>query len=246
MGKLTGKVAIVTGSSRGIGAEIAKHLARDGASVVVNYAGREEAANETVKAITDADGTAIALRGDVAKAADVKALFDKTIERFGKIDILVNNAGVILYKKLAETTDEEFDRLIDINVKGTFYALREAATRLADGGSVVNFSSSTTRLMLPTYGAYVATKGAVEQMTRIAAQEFGARKIRVNVVSPGPVRTELFMTGKSDADVQRMGSLAALGRIGEPEEIARVVAFLVSDDAGWVTGQNLGVNGGNA
>jgi 3-oxoacyl-[acyl-carrier protein] reductase len=244
--QLTGQVAIVTGSSRGIGAEIARLFAGEGAKVIVNYAGREDAANATVKAITDAGGEAIAVRGDVGKSSDVKALFDAAIKQFGKVDILVNNAGVILYKTIAQTSDEEFDRLLNINVKGTFYALREAAARLADGGRIINFSSTTTRLMLPTYGPYVATKGAVEQLTRVAAKELGARQIRVNVVSPGPVNTELFTTGKTEAEIQRAGSMAALGRIGEPEEIARVVLFLASEGSGWVTGQNVGANGGLA
>jgi 3-oxoacyl-[acyl-carrier protein] reductase len=244
--QLARQVAIVTGSSRGIGAEIVKLFASEGAKVVVNYAGRQDAANATVKSITDAGGEAIAVQGDVGKSADVKALFDAAIKRFSKVDILVNNAGVILYKPIAQTTDDEFDRLLNINVKGTFYALREAANQLADGGRIINFSSTTTRLMLPTYGPYVATKGAVEQLTRVAAKELGARKIRVNVVSPGPVNTELFTTGKSEEDIKRMGSLAALGRIGEPDEIAKVVLFLASEQSGWVTGQNLGANGGLA
>ena len=246
MSTLKGKVALVTGSSRGIGANIAKALAADGASVIVNYAGRAQAAEEVVNAITKDGGHAIAVQADVGTAAGVKSLFDAAIEKFGKLDILVNNAGIILYKKIADVTDEEFDRLIDINVKGVFYSLREAAARLADGGRIVSFSSTTTRLMMPTYGAYVATKGAVEQMTRVFAKEVGARGITVNVVSPGPVNTELFMTGKSEEDVKRLGSMAALGRIAETEDIARVVRFLVSEEAAFISGQNLGVNGGLA
>jgi 3-oxoacyl-[acyl-carrier protein] reductase len=187
-----------------------------------------------------------AVQADVGTSAGVKSLFDAALKEYGKLDIVVNNAGIILYKKIADVTDEEFDRLLDINVKGVFYSLREAATRLADGGRIVNFSSTTTRLMLPTYGAYVATKGAVEQMTRVFAKEVGAREITVNVVSPGPVNTELFMTGKSDEDVKRMGAMAALGRIAETDDIAKVVRFLVGDEAAFVTGQNIGVNGGLA
>jgi 3-oxoacyl-[acyl-carrier protein] reductase len=246
MNTLSNKVAIVTGSSRGIGAKIAQTLAAAGAKVVVNYAGNRKAAEEVVAAIRSAGSDAIAVAGDVSKAGDVKKLFDETIAKFGKVDILVNNAGIILYKLLAETTDEEFDRLFNINVKGTFYSLREAATRLADGGRIINFSSTTTRLMLPTYGAYVATKGAVEQMSRVFAKEMGKRKITVNVVSPGPTNTELFTVGKSEEQIKQMGALAALGRIGEPQEIADVVLFLASDAARWITGQNLGVNGGLA
>ncbi len=240
---LQGKIALVTGSSRGIGAAIARRLGAAGAKIAVNYAGNRAAADEVVAAIAAGGSEAIAVQGDVAKAADVRAMFDAAIERFGRADILVNNAGIILYKKLAEITDEEFDRLFDINVKGTFYALREAATRLADGGRIVNFSSTTTRMMLPTYGAYVASKGAVEQMSRVFAKEMGPRGITVNVVSPGPVRTDLFMTGKSEETVQRMAALSAFNRIGEPDDIAEVVAFLVSDGAAWVSGQNVGANG---
>jgi 3-oxoacyl-[acyl-carrier protein] reductase len=246
MESLKNKVALVTGSSRGIGAAIAKDLAAVGANVVVNYAGNRQAADEVVAAITAAGGKAFAARGDISKAAEVKQLFEAAIAHFGKLDILVNNAGIVLYKKLADITDEEFDRLFEVNVKGVFYALREAATRLADGGRIVNFSSTTTRVMMPTYSAYAATKGAVEQMTRVFAKEMGSRGITVNAISPGPVNTELFMTGKSEADVQRLAAMAALGRIAEPEDIARVVRFLVSDDASFVSGQNYGVNGGLA
>jgi 3-oxoacyl-[acyl-carrier protein] reductase len=246
MKTLENKVALVTGASRGIGAAIAKQLANAGAKVVVNYAGNAQAADEVVAAIRGSGGEALAVQGDVSKVTEVKRLFDTALNHFGRLDILVNNAGVILYKKLAEITDEEFERLLGINVKGVFYALREAATRLADGGRIINFSSTTTRMMLPTYSAYVATKGAVEQLTRVFAKEMGVRGITVNVVSPGPVNTELFTTGKSEEDIKRMANLAALGRIGEPEDIARVVCFLASDEAGWISGQNLGANGGLA
>jgi 3-oxoacyl-[acyl-carrier protein] reductase len=246
MNSLQGKVALVTGSSRGIGAAIARDLAAAGAGVVVNFAGNHTAADEVVIEIKAKGGQAIAVQADVGKSAEVKKLFDAALEHFGRLDILVNNAGVILYKKLAEITDEEFDRLMDINVKGVFYCLREAATKLADGGRIVNFSSTTTRLMLPTYSAYVATKGAVEQMTRVFAKEMGPRAITVNSISPGPVNTELFMTGKTEEDVKRMGSMAALGRIAQPEDISHAVLFLVSDQAGFITGQNLGANGGLA
>jgi 3-oxoacyl-[acyl-carrier protein] reductase len=246
MPTLANKVALITGSSRGIGAAIAKDLAAAGAKVIVNYAGNRQAAGEVVASITAAGGEAFAVQADVSKSADVKQLFDAALAQYGKLDILVNNAGIVLYKKLADVTDAEFDHLIDINLKGTFYTLREAATRLSDGGRIVNFSSTTTRVMMPTYSAYVATKGAVEQMTRVFAKEMGSRGITVNVVSPGPVNTELFMTGKSEADVARMAAMAALGRIGQPEDISRVVRFLVSDEAAFISGQNLGVNGGLA
>jgi 3-oxoacyl-[acyl-carrier protein] reductase len=246
MKSLENKVALVTGASRGIGAAIAKDLGKAGAKVIVNYAGNAQAAEEVVAAIRASGSEALAVQGDVSKVAEVKRLFDTAINHFGRLDILVNNAGVILYKRLAEITDEEFDRLLGINMRGVFYTLREAATRLAGGGRIINLSSTTTRMMLPTYSAYVATKGAVEQLTRVFAKEVGVRGITVNVVSPGPVNTELFITGKSEEDIKRMANLAALGRIGEPEDIARVVCFLASDEAGWISGQNVGANGGLA
>lgn len=246
MKKLDGKVAIVTGSSRGIGARIAQELAAAGAKVVVNYAGNQKAADEVVAAIAADGGSAVAVRADVGKSDEVRALFDAAIEHFGKVDILVNNAGVILYKRIQDVADDEVDRILDINVKGVFYALREAATRLEDGGRIINFSSTTTRLLMPTYGIYCASKAAVEQLTRVFAKEVGGRGITVNTVSPGPTNTELFNDGKSEEVIQRLASLAALGRIGEPEDIARVVVFLASEEAGWISAQNIGANGGVA
>jgi 3-oxoacyl-[acyl-carrier protein] reductase len=246
MKPLANKVAIVTGGSRGIGADISKSLARAGARVAVNYHTHRDAADGIVADIVAAGGEGFAVQADVSQAAEIRALFAATEERFGPVHILVNNAGVILYKRVEEITDEELDRILSVNVKGVFYALREAARRLADGGRIVNLSSSATRLMLPTYSAYSATKAAVEQLTRIFAKEIGPRGITVNSVSPGPTNTELFRTGKSEETIQRLATMAALGRIGEPDDVARVVLFLVSDDARWVTGQNVGVNGGFA
>jgi len=246
MRSLSGKVAIVTGSSRGIGARIAKQLAQAGAHVIVNYAGRREAAEQVVQSIETNGGQALAVQGDVSNPSDVTALFDAAEERFGRVHILVNNAGIILYKRIDQTTDDEFDRLFAVNVKGTFNALREASRRLEDDGRIINFSSSTTRLILPTYGSYCATKAAVEQLTRVFAKEVGSRRITVNVVSPGPTNTELFTEGKSEADIQRIAAMAALGRIGEPNDIANLVLFLASDEAGWITAQNIGANGGMA
>ncbi|KQC01543.1 SDR family oxidoreductase [Pedobacter sp. Hv1] len=246
MVNLTGKVILVTGSSRGIGATIAHQLAAAGAKVIVNYAGGQLAAEEVVHQINNKGGDAIALQADVSKTDQVKSLFDQAIAHYGKIDVLVNNAGIMINSLIKDTTDEDFNRQFDINVKGTFNTLREAATRLADSGSIINFSTSVNRLMLPTYGTYVATKAAVEQLTRVFAKEVGARGINVNSISPGPTNTELFTQGKSQELIDRLASLSAFNRIAEPDDIANVVVFLASDEAKWITAQNLGANGGMA
>lgn len=243
---LKNKVAIVTGSSRGIGEQIARALSRAGAKLVINYSSNAVAAERIAAEMRALASEAIAVKADVSKAGEVKALFDAAIAQFGKVDILVNNAGAILYKRVQDTSDEDFARIFNINVNGVFYALREAATRLSDGGRIINLSSSVTRLMLPTYGAYSASKAAVEQLARVFAKEVGHRGITVNSVAPGPTDTELFTEGKNEEIIKRLASMAALGRIGEPEDIARVVLFLAGDEAGWVTAQNLGVNGGFA
>lgn len=244
MQPLQGKVALVTGSARGIGAEIALTLAKAGAKVIVNYAQNQAAADRVCAAITEAGGECLAVRADVSDPAAVRQLFAAAIERFQQIDILVNNAGVLVFKEIAEISDDEFDRIVDINFKSVFYTLREAAAKLADHGRIVTVSSTVTRLMLPKYGAYAATKAAVEQLTRIFAREAGKRGITANIVSPGPVDTELFRSGKTPADIERMAAMAALGRLGATDDIAQVVLFLVSDEARWITGQNIGVNGG--
>lgn len=241
---LTGKVALVTGASRGIGRAIALRLATDGAAVVVNYAGSAGPAQDTVGQIEKAGGKALAVQVDVSKVADVTRLFDATFERFGRLDVLVNNAGVMFTKPVAEVGEEEFDRLFAVNVKGTFFCCQQAAKRMNNGGRIVNFSSSTTVLMLPGYATYVATKGAVEQLSHVLAKELGPKGITVNVVSPGPTDTELFSQGKTEEQKQGFARMAALGRLGTPEDIAATVAMLVGPDAGWVTGQNVRVNGG--
>ncbi len=246
MSTLNEKVVLVTGASRGIGATIARQLANAGARVIINYAGSKEAAEKLVSEIRDAGGNALALQADVSKADQVKNLFDASIAYYGRIDVLVNNAGIMINKLVKDTTDDDFSRSFDINVKGTFNTLREAATRLADNGTVINFSTSVLRIMLPTYGIYVATKAAVEQLTRVFAKEVGPRGINVNSVSPGPTNTELFMNGKSQEVVARLASLSAFNRIGEPEDIAKVIVFLVSDEAKWISAQNIGINGGMA
>ena len=242
----TTRVALVTGASRGIGAAVAKRLAADGFAVAVNYAGNAAAANATVAAIEAEGGRAIAVRADVARVHDVKAMFATIEEKLGRVDILVNNAGILPYVTIAETTDEQFERTMAINVTGTFNTMREAATRLNDGGRIVNFSTSVLHMAPPTYGVYVATKGAVEALTRVFAKELRGRGITCNAVAPGPVATELFLNGKSEELIQQIARSAPLERLGQPEDIAGVVSFLAGPDGGWVNGQILRANGGMA
>lgn len=238
------KTAIVTGASRGIGRAIALNLASKHFNIVVNFANDAVKAGEVVAEIEEAGGKAAGVKADVSQAKEVARLFDGAQDEFGGVDVVVNNAGVILYKPIAETSDEEFDRVFDINVKGTFLVCREAARRMNAGGRIINFSSSTTAMMLPTYGTYCASKGAVEQLTHVLAKELGAKGITVNCVSPGPTETELFFTGKSPEMVQRMTTMSAFNRLGKPDDIADVVAFLTGAEARWITGQNIRVNGG--
>jgi 3-oxoacyl-[acyl-carrier protein] reductase len=242
----TTRVALVTGASRGIGAAVAKRLAADGVAVAVNYAGNEAAAHATVAAIEAAGGRAIAVRADVADAAEVKRMFATIEDTLGPVDVLVNNAGVLPYVTIAETSDDVFARTMAINVTGTFNTMREAATRMNDGGRIVNFSTSVLHMAPPTYGVYAATKGAVEALTRVFAKELRGRAITCNAVAPGPVATELFLNGKSDALIEQIAKSAPLERLGQPDDIAGVVAFLAGPDGGWVNGQVLRANGGMA
>ncbi len=238
------RCAIVTGSSKGIGAAVAERLARDGLAVVVNYASGAQAAEALVARIGSVGGQAIAVRGDVSDPSAVAALFDRATDAFGGIDVLVNNAGIMKLKPVAETEDALFDQHVAINLKGSFNGFREASRRMRDGGRIVSFSSSVVGLYQPTYAAYAATKGGVEAMTHILAKELGKRNITVNAVAPGPVSTELFLGDKSEEQVAAVTKMIPLGRLGEPDDIARVVAFLVGPDGGWVNGQVLRVNGG--
>jgi 3-oxoacyl-[acyl-carrier protein] reductase len=238
------KTAIVTGSSSGIGASIARHLGRRGYRVVVNYAGRAADANAVATEITQTGGQALAVKADVSHAAEMTALFDAAEQAFGPVTVLVNNAGRAARKALIDFTDEEFAAVVDTNVRGAFNALREGGRRVADGGSIVNISMSYQGAPIPGYGVYSASKAAVEQMTITASRELGPRRIRVNAIRPGPTRTPLFLKGKSPEMIKTFEGMAALGRLGEPDDIARVVTFLVGEDGAWVTGQCLGVNGG--
>lgn len=246
MTNLNNKVAIITGSSRGIGKAIATKLAKNGASVAINYSHSADKANETVAQIKQQQGNAIAIQADVSKVAQIESLFEQTVNKLGQVDILVNCAGIVIYKPLVEITEEEFDKIMAVNVKGTYFACQQAVKRMNEGGRIINISSTTTAMMLPTYSAYVASKGAVEQVTRVLAKEVGSRGITVNAVSPGPTDTPLFREGKTEEQIKKFGDMAALGRIGEVEDIADIVAFLASDDARWITGQNIRANGGLA
>ncbi|MGV3558715.1 SDR family oxidoreductase [Larkinella arboricola] len=245
MKRLAEKVILVTGSSKGIGAAIAQHVAHEGAKVVVNYAGSEADAQQVVNAINSDGGEAIAIKADVRNSAEVDALFEKAIAHFGRIDVLINNAGIMITKPIRDTTDDDFERQFAINVKGVFNTLRKATTHLADNGTIINLSTTISRLMVPTYGTYTASKTAVEQLTRVLSKEIG-RGINVNSVSPGPTNTALFVNGKAQEVIDRLAAMNPFNRIGEPDDIAKVVAFLASDDAKWINAQNIGVNGGMA
>jgi 3-oxoacyl-[acyl-carrier protein] reductase len=240
------RVAIVTGSSRGIGAAIAQRLARDGHAVIVNYAGSRDEAERVVNVIEAAGGKAAAVQADVSDPMAARKLFDEAEKTFGKVDVLVNNAGVMppALPALGATDDTTFDRLFGINVKGTFNTLREAANRMNRGGRIVNFSSSVIGLAMPGYAIYGATKAAVEVMTNIFAKEMRGKDITANVIAPGPTATSLFFDGKTADAIERMTKAAPLERLGTPEDIAAAVAFLVGPDGGWINGQTLRANGG--
>lgn len=240
------KVAIVTGSSRGIGAAIAKKIASDGINVVINYTKDEAGANSVAEAVKDKGADCLCVKADITNKAQVENLFLQAKEKFGRIDYLVNNAGVLTYSPIADLSEEEFDRMFAINVKGTLFCCQLACKHMEDGGSIVNLSSSTTMYMLPNYGCYVASKGAVEQLTRSLSREVASRGIRVNVVSPGPIDTDLFRAGKTEEQIKRFEQLAAFSRLGQPNEVADVVSFLLSDNSKWMTAQNVRVNGGTA
>lgn len=241
---LEGKVAIITGSSRGIGRVIAEQLAYLGAEVVINYSSSPQKAEEVVEGIIQKGGKAIALQADISKLSDVEELFTKTIDKFGKVDILINNAGLMINKPLTDITEADFDKQFAVNVKGTFFACQQAMKHMENNGRIVNFSTSVTGQMFPAYSVYAGTKGAIEQFTRQLAKEFGSKQITINAVAPGPVNTELFNIGKTEQQMEGMKKMNAFGRLGEPEDIANVIEFLVSDKSKWITGQTIRVNGG--
>jgi 3-oxoacyl-[acyl-carrier protein] reductase len=247
MSKLAGKVAVVTGASKGIGAGIAKGLAAEGASVVVNYASSKEGAERIVAEITGKGGKAIAVQGDVAKAADVERLFAETKKAYGKVDILVNNAGVYQFSPLDDITEEIFHRQFNTNVLGLLLST-QAAVRLIgpEGGSIINIGSVVSSIAPPASSVYTATKGAVDAVTHVLAKELGPRKIRVNSINPGMIETEgTHSAGFIGSDFQKQTEAEApLGRIGQPNDITPLAVFLASADSGWLTGETLIASGG--
>lgn len=239
-----GKVALVTGSSRGIGRAIAKRLGDDGARVVVNYRADEESAARVVEEIESAGSSALAVRADVADPASLRGLFDATEARFGGIDLVVNNVATARFAPLRDTTDEDFETMLATNVRSGFVALREAARRVRDGGRIVVVSAGVTLTNAPTTGIYAAGKAAVEQLAKVLAKELGPRGITVNNVLPGATRTDALARGVSTDVVERAVANTPLGRLGEPDDIADIVAFLASDEARWITGQSVAAGGG--
>jgi 3-oxoacyl-[acyl-carrier protein] reductase len=240
----TSKVAIVTGASRGIGAAVAERLAADGFTVVINYSASAKPAETLARAIEGKGGRALAIKADVADPGAVRGMFDAAQTAFGGVDVLVNNAGIMKLARIADSDDALFDQHIAVNLKGSFNAMREAGKRLRDGGRIVNFSTSVVGTKLETYGVYAATKSAIETMTAILSKEMRGRSITVNALAPGPTSTDLFLDGKSPELIERMAKMNPLERLGTPEDIAAVVAFLVGPDGRWINGQVLRANGG--
>ncbi len=246
MGKLAGKVAVVTGASKGIGAAIAKALGAEGASVVVNYASSKSGADKVVEAITSAGGKAVAVKADVSKSADAKGLIDDAIQAYGRLDILVNNAAVYEFAPLEAITEESFHRHFDINVLGVLLVTQAAAKHLPEGGSVINIGSAVSRVTPPNSAVYTATKGALEAITGVLSRELGPRKIRVNSLNPGMVETEgAISAGVIGSDFEKaIVSQVPFGRIGRPEEIADIAVFLTSKESRWLTGETMIASGG--
>jgi 3-oxoacyl-[acyl-carrier protein] reductase len=246
VGKLNGKVAVVTGASKGIGAAIAKSLAAEGAAVVVNYASSRAGADKVVSAITNAGGKAVAVGGDVSKAADAKGIIDAAITTFGRLDILVNNAGVYEFAPLADITEAQFHRIFGTNVLGVLLTTQAAAKYLPAGGTIINVGSAVTRITPPDSAVYTGTKGAIDAITGVLAKELGPRGIRVNSLNPGMVETEgTHSAGFIGSDFEKaLVGQTPLGRIGQPDDIAAVAVFLASPDSGWLTGEQLLASGG--
>jgi 3-oxoacyl-[acyl-carrier protein] reductase len=241
-----GRVAVVTGASGGIGRSVALRLAHDGFATVVHYAGNVTEADKTVAAIASAGGKAIAVHANVAVGEDVDAMFEQTLSTFGRLDAVVNCAGIMPLAPIVKGDLENFDRAIATNLRGAFLVLSHAAQSVAAGGRIIAFSSSVVGLALPNYGAYVASKAGVEALVRVLANELRGRSISVNAVAPGPIPTDLFLKGKSEAQIDWFRKQPPLERLGTPQDVAGVVSFLCSAEGGWVNGQLMRVNGGLA
>ena len=244
MSKENPRTAIVTGSSRGIGAAVAQRLADDGFAVVVNYTGSAAEAEALVGKIKQSGGRALSIQADVSDPQAMRRMFDQAVALTGAVDVVVNNAGIMLLSTIAEADDATFDRQIAVNLKGVFNGMREAAQRVRSGGRIISFSSSVVGLYPATYALYAATKAAVETMTHILSKELRGRNVTVNAVAPGPVATQLFLKGKSPAAVEQLAKQAPLERLGDASDIARVVSFLAGPDGAWINGQVLRANGG--
>lgn len=242
----SGKVAIVTGGSRGIGRAVAIRLAQDGFAVIVNYAGNQAEADKTVAEIAKSGARAMAIRGNIAEPADVAGLFSVAKQNFGNIDVVVNSAGILHNSPIADADLEQFDKQMAINLRGAFIVLSQAAKELGQGGRIIALSTTVIAKSLPTYGAYIASKAGVEGMVRVLANELRGRQITVNAVAPGPVATELFLTGKTAEQIDQLSKAAPLERLGTPEDIASVVSFLAGKDGAWINGQVVRANGGFA
>ena len=242
----TGEVALVTGASGGIGRVVAQRLARDGCAVVPSYSGSADRAEAATAEIKDIGGRAFAARADVADAADVERLFRSTLDAYGAIDVVVHGAGIMPLSPIADGDLDAFDKVIAINLRGTFVVLSQAARHVTKGGRIIAFSSSVLGKSFPGYGAYIASKAGVEGLVRVLANELRGREISVNAVAPGPVATDLFLKGKGEAQIDQFRKLAPLERLGRPEDIADVVSFLAGPDGGWVNAQVLRANGGFA
>jgi len=246
MSKLAGKVAVVTGASKGIGAGIAKALAAEGAAVVVNYASSKLGADSVVNVITGAGGKAIAVQGDVTNEAQAKGVVDTALHEFGRLDILVNNSGVYEFAPIETTTEEQYRKMFDVNVLGTLLTTKAAVPHLKEGASVINISSAVTSVLMPESAVYTGTKGAVDAITGVLANELGPRKIRVNAINPGVVETEGSVSAGVIGSEFESGAIAQtpLGRTGRPDDIGDIAVFLASDDARWLTGEKLTASGG--